>query len=209
MQTRTLPGATSRISRPKFCEARSVRYMDSRAERASSSALAEPGIISSSVKPGAVSRDTLAAGEARRALLGEGRDTLRVVARAAQLALQVTLDIELLLEAVLPAAPQSVFRGREPARGRHGKLTRHGVDRAGKLRVLDALPDQPPGGGLLGGQFVAQQSQPHGAGIADQPRQEPRAAGIGNQPELGEGFHEIRAAGLDDDIACQRNVGAC
>src|SRR5580704_444938 len=129
METRTLPGASSRISRPRFCEARSVRYIDWTAERACAS-------------------DTLAASEARRALLGKGRDPFRIVAGAAQLALHVAFDVELLLESVLPTAPQRVLGGGKSSRGRHGKLTRHGIDRRCKLCVLDALPDQSPGSGL-------------------------------------------------------------
>src|SRR2546429_542704 len=90
-------------------------------------------------------------------------------------------------------------RSRAESAGRcGGELSRQSVHDFGELTVLDAAPDQSPGGGLLGGQLLAEERESHGARRADEARQEPGAAGIRNETELRERLHEARRARRDD-----------
>ena len=60
----------------------------------------------------------LAAGELRRALLGERGDAFGIVLRAAQLALEIALLVELLLERTAPGFVDRLLGARETARRR-------------------------------------------------------------------------------------------
>ena len=92
--------------------------------------------------------------------------------------------------------------------GRRGrKLARHRRHLRFQLVVVDHLPDQPPGLGLLGAQRLGQHGKPAGAGGADEARQHPGAARVGDQPDAGEGLQEARAARGIHEVAGQRDVG--
>src|SRR5207253_1810463 len=93
---------------------------------------------------------------------------------------------------------KSAAPAREAAGRCRGELSRQSVHDFGELTVLDAAPDQSPGGGLLGGQLLAEERESHGARRADEARQEPGAPGIRNETELRERLHEARRARRDD-----------
>src|SRR5947209_2662394 len=84
-----------------------------------------------------------ASGEARRPLGEERRDAFPVVVAGAKLALEVPLEVELRDEIVAGARVQGTLDCREAARGRRGELDDEALGGAGKLGVINALPDQP------------------------------------------------------------------
>src|SRR5580658_1795471 len=147
-------------------------------------------------------------GEVRRTLLRECCDALGEIARVAELALKVALDVELLLKGPLTGAVQRLFGARKTTGRSRGKLSRHLIDDGAELRVLHTAPDQTPLLCLLGAQFVPEQCESARARITDQARQQPRTAAVGNQSQLGEGLNERRTARRDDEVTRQRYVRA-
>src|ERR1700722_18731430 len=81
--------------------------------------------------------------EARRALGGEGRDPFGVVRRAAELALVVTLDVQLLGEVAAEALVDRLLGARQPARRGAGGGAGPGLPVAPGIGALAA----PPRGG--------------------------------------------------------------
>src|ERR1700722_17439597 len=128
--------------------------------------------------------------EARRALGGEGRDPFGVVRRAAELALVVTLDVQLLGEVAAEALVDRLLGARQPARWGAGEVARQVLDDAREFGILDAAPDEAPALGILGAELVTEEREPERARGADEPRQRPGAARIGHQPESCERLHE-------------------
>src|SRR3569833_257662 len=104
-----------------------------------------------------------AAGEARRPLGEERGDAFAIVVAVAELALDVALEVELGFERVVDAGVQRALDGGEAARGRLRELRDQALDRGRQFGVVAALPDETPGGGLLGRQLVAEQRKPHRA----------------------------------------------
>ena len=98
--------------------------------------------------------------------------------------------------------------GGEAPSGRAGEMLGERIDGGGRFRILDAAPDHAPGGGLFGGQFVAEQGQAQRPRVADQARQAPCPAAVGNQSELAKGLNEAGGTRRDDQIAGQRDIGA-
>src|SRR4029077_20203542 len=109
-----------------------------------------------------------ASGEARRALFGEGCDPFGVIHAVAELALVVTLDIQLLRQRTSQPLVNRLLGSRQPAGRCGGELPRQILDRGSEFTVFDATPDQPPGRGLLGAELVAEQREPQRARRADE-----------------------------------------
>src|SRR5256884_5524632 len=199
--TRAQPARMPVIRMPSVCEARSRAKSAAggcSARRCAASAASAGSFISVASHCAASSRRTSAPGEARRALFGERRDPFRIVGAVPELALVVALHVQLLRERAAPALVDGLPGAREGAGRCGGELSRQSVHDFGELTVLDAAPDQSPGGGLLGGQLLAEERESHGARRADEARQEPGAAGIRNETELRERLHEARRARRDD-----------
>src|SRR5262249_17942949 len=171
MSTRAPPGCTAARRMPSICEA------PSRANSAAAARSARRWRPAASLCPLIASPS--AAAEARRALLAEGGHALRIISAASQLALQVPLDVELLGQCATPALVERLLGAGQAARRRGGELLRQLVDDAGQLCVLDAAPDESPGGSLLGGQLLPEQRQALRARRAHQARHDPRSTLVG------------------------------
>src|SRR5512132_756520 len=152
-----------------------------------------------------------ASGESRRTLVEESGDAFAIVRAVAERALQVALEIELLLERVAGGCMQRTLDRREAARRRLRELREQRVDRCPQLGVLDAFPDQSPRGRVFGGQLVAKQREPHRTRVAHEARQEERAPRVGHETDTAERLDEARRSRGDDDVAGERDVsaGAC
>src|SRR5215469_56717 len=142
MSTRAPPGCTASRRMPSICEA------PSRAKSAAAARSARRWRRAASLCP--LMATPSASAEAGRALLAESSDALRIISAASQLALQVPLDVELLGKGATPALVECLLVARQAARRPHSELPRQGVDDACELRVLDAPPDEAPGGRLFG-----------------------------------------------------------
>ena len=151
----------------------------------------------------------LSAGELRVALFGEGSDAFRIVLRAAELALEIALLLQRLLERPAPRFVDRLLGPCKTARRCDGELLRERVDCLLEFVVFNAAPDQAPLRRLLCRQFVCQQCETHRARIADQSRQQPRAAGVRHQTQLAERLYEARRASRDHEVARQRDVRTC
>src|SRR5262245_30139998 len=178
---------------PSACDARSWSYI----ARAEASAT-DCGSL--------MRRPALFAGELRVALFGERGDAFRIVLRTAELALEIAFRIERLLERAAPRLVDRLLGPRQATRRCKRQLLRERVDRLLELSVFNATPDQTPLRRLLRRQFVGQQCEAHGARIADEPRQQPRAAGIRHQTQLAERLNEVCGTSCDHEIARQRDV---
>src|SRR6266404_2287758 len=200
MTTRAHPGRTPVMRMPSACEARS----SSNSRAAARSARRCPASTASGGTPMARS----ATREARRALLGEGCDPFRVIHAVTELALVVALDIQLLRQRAAQTLVDRLLGVRQSAGRCGGELPRQTLDHRSELAVFDATPDQPPGGGLLGAELVAEEREPERARRADQARQSPRAPRIRHEAQLRECLHEARRACGDHQITGERNVGA-
>src|SRR5262249_2534254 len=148
-----------------------------------------------------------ATAEARCALLGEGGDPFGIVGAAAELALVVTLDVELLLQGAAETFVDRLLGACEAPCGRRGKLQCETVHQRRKLRVLDASPDQTPACRLLGRELLPEECETQSPRGAYHARQEPGAARIGHEAELRERLHEARRARRHHEITGERNVG--
>ncbi len=94
------------------------------------------------------------------------------------------------------------------AEGRpRGELAGQGAGLKHQLVVGQALPDQAPVGGLLRGQGLRGQRQPHGALRTQQFGQVPAARGVGDQADLAEGLDEFRGFRRQRQVAGQRQRG--
>src|SRR5260221_425680 len=198
MATRTHPGAASSNSMPNARDAVSPAYNASAAARARRHASA----VASSCAVFISTPQKIRCSFAR-----ESRDTFGIVRRPPKFALQVPLDVELLVERVPPATADRGLRRRKTSSGRDRELLRERLDRRLQFRIIHALPDHPPCRRLLGRQLGSQQRQSERTRVAHQPRQVPCAAAIRHQAELRERLHEIRRARRDDEIASQRDIG--
>src|SRR3974390_2709641 len=118
-------------------------------------------------------RGALAAEEMRRALLEKRRDALAEVLRVAELALQVTLNVELLLERALAARVDRLFDTGGARSGCASEPRRQLLDDAGEIRVRHAAPDEAPLLCLLGTERIAEQRQAERPRPPDQARQHP------------------------------------
>src|ERR1700751_3193948 len=127
MTTRAPPGRTAAMHIPSAWLARS---------RSKSAAAARSARCWASVS--LMLTPASAAREARRALLAEGRDPFRVVGAAAELALIVALDVELLAQRAIGAWVDGLLGAREPAGRRRRQLQRQALHHRLELRVLDA-----------------------------------------------------------------------
>src|SRR5690348_7084377 len=87
---------------------------------------------------------TLPARKFRRALLAKGCDAFLVIARAAELALQVALEIELLVQARGPSLAHGHLDGGVSLCRSRGQARDELVGLARKLIVLDRAPDEAP-----------------------------------------------------------------
>src|SRR5256714_2146649 len=154
MTTRAHPGRTPVIRMPSACEARS---RSNRAAAARSARRCAPLPVSGGTSMALASR------EARRALFREGGDPFGVIHAVAELALVVALDIQLLRQRASQSLVDRLLGSREPAGRCGGELPGQILDHGGELTVLDATPDKPPGGGLLGAELVAEQREPQRA----------------------------------------------
>src|SRR4029077_1727895 len=127
----------------------------------------------------------LLAPEGGLALGEEGRDAFLEILAAAQLTLEIALDVELLSEVVAARAVHRLLDAGErqgrPLGQPAGELGRRLHQRA----VLDDVPDQAPLLGLLGRNLQRQHGKRAGPLLAHQPRQEPRAAAVGQQADAG------------------------
>jgi hypothetical protein len=85
-----------------------------------------------------------------------------------------------------------------PANRRHLRL---------ELVVVDALPDQAPGLGLLGHERLGQHGEAARTGGAGEARQRPSAAGVGDEADASEGLQEAGAARGVDEVAGERDIG--
>src|SRR5580658_2588539 len=137
MATCARPGAALCRRMPSACEAWSRSYSACAARRARSSACSGNSLTRHSL-----------AEKARRALLGEGSDAFGIVSAAAEFALIITLDVELLWQCAAQALVERLLGARQPARER--------IDHGGEFSVLDAAPDQAPLGRLLSAQLLRQ-----------------------------------------------------
>src|SRR6202047_5008424 len=151
MTTRAQPGRTPVIRMPRACEARS---RSNRAAAARSARRCAPLTVSGGTP---MARGPSAASEARRALLGEGRDPFGVIDAVAELALVVALDVQLLRQRTSQPLVNRLLGSREPAGRGDGQLPRQTLDHGGEFIVFDTTPDQPPGRGLRGGGLRAGQ----------------------------------------------------
>src|SRR5580658_2785007 len=145
MATCARPGAALCRRMPSACEAWSRSYSACAARRARSSACSGNSLTRHSL-----------AEKARRALLGEGSDAFGIVSAAAEFALIITLDVELLWQCAAQALVERLLGARQPARGCRGQLARERIDHGGEFSVLDAAPDQAPLGRLLSAQLLRQ-----------------------------------------------------
>ncbi len=118
--------------------------------------------LSASSAPGAVRGHVSAARKARCALLGEGCHAFRVVAGSAELALHIALEVELLVEGMLPAAPRMRTwsrRGRASAPRQIGAPAHRPCRRSSASSTHCQI--MPQAAACSAGQLVAQQRQPH------------------------------------------------
>src|SRR5215831_11323995 len=198
------PGRTPARRMPSACEARSRSYSAAAARSARCWAVSSAGWPATLMAYSSVS----STGEARCALLGEGGHPFGIVGAAAELALVVTLDVELLPQGPAETFVNRLLGARESTRGGRGKLQCEAVHQRGKLRVLDASPDHAPACSLLGGELLPEKRETQSARGAYQARQEPGAARIGHEAELRERLHEARRARCHHEITGERNVGA-
>src|SRR5262245_54360208 len=152
-------------------------------------------------------RDLLAF-ELGSALRHERVHAFAIILGASQLALQIALEIELRVEHVAERGCHRALDLRQSFRRAGGELPRDRPRGVHQLRVFDASPNQSPALGVLAGELVAEKSEPHRAGCADEARQEIGAARVRPEPDFAEGFHEARRARSEDDVARKRDVGA-
>ena len=122
--------------------------------------------------------------------------------------LQIALEVELLGERVGRGGGERALGEPQRVGRRRRQLARHRCDLGLQLVVVDALPDQAPGLGLLGAEWLGQHGKAARAGGADEARQRPGAAGVGDEADAGEGLQEAGAARGVHQVAGQRDVGA-
>src|SRR5258708_39034218 len=159
----------------RACAARSARRCAARSARRCASS---EGLFSSLMSP-----DPLPASESRGALFREGRNALFVVRGATQLALVVSLDIDLLSERAAPAFIERLLGKGDSARGCRGQLPSQAIDDSSEFCVLDAAPDEPPFGRLFGTQLLAQEGESHGTRGTDESWQKPCSTGVGHETQ--------------------------
>src|SRR6266853_1183497 len=133
MATRAHPGRTPVMRMPSACEARSR----SNSPAAARSARRCAGSTASGGTPMARS----ATREARRALLGEGRDPFGVIHAVTELALVVALDIQLLRQRATQPLVNRLLGARQSAGRCGGELPRQTLHYRSELAVFDATPE--------------------------------------------------------------------
>src|SRR5258705_489020 len=189
------PGATDRIEMPSARAALSREYSAALTCSASRCASLMIAISSSS-------------SEIRRALFDEGAHAFAIIVACPEFALVVALEVQLLLQSVLPGGAERLLGSRKPARRRRGELLRERLDGRCQRIVIDHLPDHAPAGGILRAQLLSRQGKAERPGRSDEPRERPRARGIRHQAQLAERLYETGRAGGDDQIAGDRDIGA-
>src|SRR3954447_24087150 len=133
-----------------------------------------------------------AACELRGALLRKSGDAFRVVGAITKLALIIAFDIELRFQRSAGTLVDSLLSARQAACWGCCKLLRQRVYRRSQLGVLDTAPDEAPLSCQLRWQLIAQESQPHGARVSNEPRQKPGATRIRHQSQFRERLYEAR-----------------
>src|SRR5438128_10289879 len=140
---------------------------------------------------GAPARASLAPGEARRALLRERDRALEEVLAARHLALQLGLELELLVHArvqpVVELALATRVGASRPCRQALSQLSRL----AGELLVLDDAVDEPPLERLRRGHPLTEHRELRGTCHAHARWQEQRGAAVGHEPDVDEGEQEV------------------
>ena len=129
--------------------------------------------------------------------------------RAPEFTLVVAFEIERRFERQLHARFHGLARADVAARRPGCKLARRRQSGRHQFVVLDRTPDQAPLLGLRGRELVAQQRQTHRPRRTNQPRQPPGAAAVGHQAELGERLDEAGRLRGENEVARERDVGAC
>src|SRR6266852_1652270 len=126
---------------------------------------------------------SLLALEGGLALGEEGRDALLEIVAAAQLALEVAFDVELLAELVATRASQCLLDARQRQGRSVGQAACQLGGRLDQRAVLDDVPNQAPVLGLLRRDLRRQHGQCARPLLAHQARQEPGAAAVGQQTD--------------------------
>src|SRR5260370_25968444 len=124
------------------------------------------------------------------ALGEEGRDAFLEIFAAAQLTLEVALDVELPAEVVAARAVHRLLDARQRYRRPIGQPACELGRRPQQFAILDDVPDQAPFPGLLGRNLRRQHGERPRPLLPHHPRQEPGAAAVRQQANAGEGLQE-------------------
>src|SRR5215510_15651353 len=131
-----------------------------------------------------------------RTFLQERAHALGIVGRKTRLALRLALEVKLGVEIIAPGLIEGTLDQGQRDRWRRGEPGAELVCLRHQLGVVERLPNEAPGFGLVRGERLGGERKPPGASGADQPRQEPRAPAIGDEADLGEGLYAAcRACG--------------
>ena len=142
------------------------------------------------------------------ALFQESSHALGEVRRQTQFALQVALEIELLVETVDGGGVDPLFDRRQGLRRRIAKSAAERVRFLHQRGVVDGLPDQTPLLGARGVQRFGQHREPARSRRPDQAREKISPAEVRHQPDPGESLQEARRARGEHDVAGEGEIGA-
>src|SRR6185295_17691765 len=105
------------------------------------------------------------------AFFAEGGDAFPIVVRSSEFALQIALEVELLVEACAPALPHRRLDCGQSLRRSASEAFNQLVGFRLELIVFDDAPDQTPGFSFLRTERLAGQSEPESSRLPRKPRQ--------------------------------------
>ena len=127
-----------------------------------------------------------------------------VIGGRSGLALEVRLQLDLLLEGVLPGELQGPLRQRVGSWRPRRQSLGEGMRRSREIRGGNDPGDEPEPLRVRRGQRLGEERQLGRLRRADEPRQEPRRPRVGDEADAAEGQQERRGVGGDPDVAGER-----
>src|SRR5262245_1410265 len=125
------------------------------------------------------------ADETRLTFFHECPDALGVIGRQACASLRIALKVELGVERIRVRCIKRALDQCQALCWRGCKMLAKPLRLAGECRVVHAFPDKAPLLGLLGGQWLGQESKPARTGVTDKSGKKPGAPGIRYKPDAG------------------------